>query len=141
MANDILIKIRIDSKGNLLDHSAEQMKKLNRETKENTKRQKKNTEEVKKADKSLKKYNRTRDQYNRKEKGAAQMGMNSTKSFSKMQQNIDGGGGGGGLVRAYALLAANVFALTAAFGVLSRAAQIDTLKEMRGKLEKAEKVF
>ena len=129
MANDILIKIRIDSKGNLLDHSAEQMKKLNEETRRNTRRQKKNTEEVKKAEKAQKKYNRTRDQYNRKEKGAAQMGMNSTKSFSKMQQNIDGGGGGGGLVRAYALLAANVFALTAAFGVLSRAAQIDTLKE------------
>ena len=44
-----------------------------------------------------------------------------------MQQGIDGGGGSGGLVRAYALLAANVFALTAAFGVLSRSAQIDTL--------------
>ena len=50
-----------------------------------------------------------------------------TKNFSKMQQGIDGGGGSGGLVRAYALLAANVFALTAAFGVLSRSAQIDTL--------------
>ena len=57
------------------------------------------------------------------------MGMNTTKSFSKMQQNVDGGGGAGGLVRAYALLAANVFALTAAFGVLSRAAQIDTMVE------------
>ena len=57
------------------------------------------------------------------------MGMNTTKSFSKMQQNVDGGGGAGGLVRAYALLAANVFALTAAFGVLSRSAAIDTLIE------------
>ena len=37
------------------------------------------------------------------------------KTFSKMQQSIDGGGGAGGLVRAYALLAANVFALSAAF--------------------------
>ena len=43
-----------------------------------------------------------------------------------MQQSIDGGGGGG-LVRAYALLAANVFAVTAAFGVLSRSAEIDIL--------------
>ena len=80
-----------------------------------------------KADKSTKKLDKSRDVYNRREKGAAQISSNTTKNFSKMQQGIDGGGGGGGLVRAYALLAANVFALTAAFGVLSRSAQIDTL--------------
>jgi len=79
------------------------------------------------ADKSTKKLDKSRDTYNRREKGAAQISTNATKNFSKMQQGIDGGGGGGGLVRAYALLAANVFALTAAFGVLSRSAQIDTL--------------
>ena len=81
------------------------------------------------ADKSTKKLTKTRDTYNRKEKGAAQISSNQTKNFSKMQQGIDGGGGSGGLVRAYALLAANVFALTAAFGVLSRSAQIDTLTQ------------
>jgi hypothetical protein len=37
------------------------------------------------------------------------------------------GGGSGGLVRAYALLAANVFALTAAFGVLSRGSEVQVL--------------
>ena len=79
------------------------------------------------ADTSTKKLTKTRDNYNRREKGAAQISSNTTKNFSKMQQGIDGGGGSGGLVRAYALLAANVFALTAAFGVLSRSAQIDTL--------------
>ena len=79
------------------------------------------------ADKSTRKLDKSRDVYNRREKGAAQISSNTTKNFSKMQQGIDGGGGGGGLVRAYALLAANVFALTAAFGVLSRSAQIDTL--------------
>ena len=79
------------------------------------------------ADKSTKKLTKSRDAYHRREKGAAQISSNSTKNFSKMQQGIDGGGGSGGLVRAYALLAANVFALTAAFGVLSRSAQIDTL--------------
>ena len=84
---------------------------------------------VKKLDKSTDKLNKRTDTYNRLQKGTAQMGMNTTKSFSKMQQNVDGGGGAGGLVRAYALLAANVFALTAAFGVLSRAAQIDTMVE------------
>ena len=82
-----------------------------------------------KANTSTKKLSKTRDAYNRKEKGAAQISSNSTKNFSKMQQGIDGGGGSGGLVRAYALLAANVFALTAAFGVLSRSAQIDTLTQ------------
>jgi len=82
-----------------------------------------------KANTSTKKLTKTRDTYNRKEKGAAQISSNQTKNFSKMQQGIDGGGGSGGLVRAYALLAANVFALTAAFGVLSRSAQIDTLTQ------------
>ena len=80
-----------------------------------------------KAAKSTKNLEKSRDSYNRREKGAAGISSNSTKNFSKMQQGIDGGGGSGGLVRAYALLAANVFALTAAFGVLSRSAQIDTL--------------
>ena len=80
-----------------------------------------------KADKNTKKLDKSRDAYNRREKGAAGISSNTTKNFSKMQQGIDGGGGSGGLVRAYALLAANVFALTAAFGVLSRSAQIDTL--------------
>ena len=82
-----------------------------------------------KATKSTDKLGKSRDAYNRKEKGAAQISSNATKNFSKMQQGIDGGGGSGGLVRAYALLAANVFALTAAFGVLSRSAQIDTLTQ------------
>ena len=52
-----------------------------------------------------------------------------------MAQGIDGGSGSGGLVRAYALLAANVFALSAAFGILSRSAQIDTLTESMRQLE------
>ena len=82
-----------------------------------------------KANQSTKKLDKSRDAYNRREKGAANISSNATKNFSKMQQGIDGGGGSGGLVRAYALLAANVFALTAAFGVLSRSAQIDTLTQ------------
>ena len=82
-----------------------------------------------KATKSTDRLSKSRDGYHRREKGAAGISSNSTKNFSKMQQGIDGGGGSGGLVRAYALLAANVFALTAAFGVLSRSAQIDTLTQ------------
>jgi len=68
-------------------------------------------------------------------KGTANMSSNVTKNFSKMQQGMEGGGGSGGLVRAYALLAANVFALTAAFGILSRGAQVDTLIQSMEKLE------
>jgi hypothetical protein len=68
-------------------------------------------------------------------KGTANMSSNVSKNFSKMQQGLEGGGGSGGLVRAYALLAANVFALTAAFGILSRGAQVDTLIQSMERLE------
>ena len=88
---------------------------------------KKKTDQLGKSTENL---GRKTDKYNRLTKGTAQLGMNTTKSFSKMQQTVGGdAGGAGGLVRAYALLAANVFALTAAFGFLSRSAQIDTLIE------------
>ena len=65
-----------------------------------------------------------KENYNRQEKGSAGLTSNSTKAFSKMQQGIDGG-----LVPAYATLAANVFAVTAAFGVLQRAAATQQLEE------------
>ena len=64
------------------------------------------------------------DRWSKGNKGVAQAGMNSTKAFSKMNQSMVGGGG---LVGAYATLAANVFALTAAFGVLQRAAAAEQL--------------
>ena len=103
--------------------------------KRTTKDVEKTRKETEKLDKSRNKLSKSTDKYSRREKGAAQMGMNSTKSFSKMQQGIGGEGGSGGLVRAYALLAANVFALSAAFGILSRSAQIDTLVESMERLE------
>ena len=71
-----------------------------------------------KADKTQKNY------YNRQEKGVIGV-ANSTKSFSKMSQTI--GTGSSGLVGAYATLAANVFAATAAFNALRSAAQVETL--------------
>ena len=46
-------------------------------------------------------------------KGAARTSSNATKNFSKMAQGISGG-----LVPAYATLAAQVFAITAAFNFL-----------------------
>ena len=117
----IVIKLIVDDKGQLKKSSAS-AEKLSRSTD--------------KAARSTDKLQKSRDKYSRTEKGVAQISSNSTKNFSKMQQSIGGeGGGSGGLVRAYALLAANVFALTAAFGVLSRAAQVETLIQSIEQLE------
>lgn len=52
---------------------------------------------------------------------------NSTKSFSKLQQTM--GSGSGGVVGAYATLAANVFAVTAAFNALRSAAQMEQVEQ------------
>ena len=84
---------------------------------------------TKQADKAAAATNRAgtaADKYSKKQKGVAQAGMNSTKAFSKMSNQLDGGGG---LVAAYAGLAANIFALTAGFGALSRAAQATQLEK------------
>lgn len=67
-----------------------------------------------------------RDKFNKVEKGVGQTGLSSGKALSKMKQAI--GGGSSGLVGAYAVLAANIFALTAAFGALQRAAQVKQLE-------------
>ena len=64
------------------------------------------------------------DNYNKKQKGAAQATSNSTKAFSKMQQGMTSG-----LVPAYAVLASNVFALSAAFEFLKKAADVKNLQE------------
>ena len=83
---------------------------------------------TKQADKAAAATNRAgaaADKYSKKQKGVAQAGMNSTKAFSKMSGQMEGGGG---LVAAYAGLAANIFALTAGFGALSRASQATQLE-------------
>ena len=61
---------------------------------------------------------------NRNFKGASQQSSNTTKNFSKMAQGITGG-----LVPAYATLAANIFAITAAFRFLQDAANFRILIE------------
>ena len=58
----------------------------------------------------------------RRLKGAAQASANGSKNFSKMAQGITGG-----LVPAYATLAANVFAISAAFNFLRNAADYKLL--------------
>ena len=118
--NKILIDLQIVQKGDKISLVQKQTDQLSKSQDRLTESRKKSTKQT--------------DIYNRREKGAAQISSNSTKNFSKMQQSIDGGGSGG-LVRAYALLAANVFALSAAFGILSRAAQVDTLMESMTQLE------
>ena len=79
---------------------------------------------AKKTAKSVDSATNASDRYMRKQKGVGQAGLSSAKSFSKMQQGIQTG-----LVPAYATLAANVFALTALFGQLSKVASLRLLEE------------
>jgi len=55
-------------------------------------------------------------------KGTSEQSANATKNFSKMSQGISGG-----LVRAYATLAANIFAASAAFNFLRKAADYGSM--------------
>tara|TARA_B100001059_G_scaffold226925_1_gene256035 strand:+ start:6703 stop:10395 length:3693 start_codon:yes stop_codon:yes gene_type:complete len=56
-------------------------------------------------------------------KGVANTSSNATKNFSKMAQ------GTGGLVAAYATLAANIFAISAAYNFLKKAGDLRVLRE------------
>ena len=69
---------------------------------------------------------KSRNRYSKGEKGVAQATANGTKAFSKMRDTMIGGNG---LVAAYATLAASVFAVTALFGVLQRAAAVQQLEQ------------
>ena len=84
-----------------------------------------------KAAKSTEKLSRATDKASKsaagqtkQNKGVAGATSNSTKAFSKMTSGITGG-----LVPAYAVLAANIFALTAAFGALRRASAFEQLEQ------------
>ena len=85
----------------------------------------KNTKSTKKLTKSTKQLEHATGGARRQIHGVARMSSNSTKHFSKMQQGL--GKGSSGLVGAYATLAANVFAATAAFQALRGAAQTEQL--------------
>jgi len=80
---------------------------------------------VERTDAARKKAGKGQDAYNKREKALYQSGLSASKGFSKMNQTI--GGGSSGLVGAYATLAANVFAATAAFQVLKEAAAFENL--------------
>ena len=77
---------------------------------------------AKKAAEGLEKTGKSARTADRNLKGAAQTSANGTKNFSKMAQGISGG-----LVPAYATLAAQVFAVSAAFQFLKSASEIKSL--------------
>lgn len=80
---------------------------------------------AKKAAKSTDEAAKAQGRFNKGQKGVAGATSNGTKAFSKMRSEM---GGSSGVVAAYATFAANVFALTAAFGALQRAAQLKNLE-------------
>ena len=81
-------------------------------------------QDAEKAASSTDKAGTAADNYQKKQKGVGQAGLSSAKSFSKMTTGITSG-----LVPAYATLAANVFALTAAFNFFKRAADVQILEQ------------
>ena len=80
--------------------------------------------QAKQLGKELDKTGTSAHSADRRLKGAAQASSNTTKNFSKMAQGISGG-----LVPAYATLAANIFAIGAAFRFLQSAADFRILTQ------------
>ena len=73
------------------------------------------------ASRGTDKLSKNTKELDRNMKGASKQSANSTKNFSKMSQGM------GGLVGAYATLAAQVFAVSAAFQFLAEASQLKNL--------------
>ena len=114
------IDIIMTSKG--VKMVSKDLEKVNKTTKEVEKSQKKQTETQKKSTKVAK-------DYDKQNKSVFQGNLSSAKSFSKMNQTIGSDSGSSGLVGAYATLAANVFAATAAFNALRSASQVQQLEK------------
>ena len=112
MASEVKIKIKIDDNGSL-SVVAKEANKASKATE--------------KLGTATSKTNKTRSKYHKQEKGVAGATSNSTKGFAKQVQTLNGGSSS--LVGAYATLAAHVFAVTAAFGVLSRNAGFKQLEQ------------
>tara|TARA_Y100000004_G_scaffold93286_1_gene104464 strand:+ start:445 stop:4395 length:3951 start_codon:yes stop_codon:yes gene_type:complete len=100
MANELSVKLTISDNGTL---------KLTEKS-------------AKKLEKALQDTGVSAQTADRQLKGAARTSSNTTKNFSKMAQGVSGG-----LVPAYATLAAQVFAVSAAFQFLSEAANFKNL--------------
>lgn len=113
MANEVKIRIKIDDNGDL--------KVIAKEAKGAA-------DATDKLAKSTDKASKSNNRYHKGAKGVAGLTNNSTKAFSKQNSAIQGGGSSS-LVGAYATLAANVFALSAAFNFLKRAADVSNLEK------------
>tara|TARA_B100000902_G_scaffold13392_1_gene16273 strand:- start:366 stop:5054 length:4689 start_codon:yes stop_codon:yes gene_type:complete len=112
--NTVLIEFQIVQKGKTISVVQKETEKLAKTTDKAAganKRQSKSQEDVIKG-----------------QKGIHQSNLSSAKGFSKMNQML-GSGGSSGLVAAYATLAANVFAASAAFLALRNAAQFEQLQQ------------
>lgn len=121
--SSVLLEVIVEGKNiKLVQRSVEELgdsiNKSSSATEKDTKSKKKN----KKATDDLAAGQKN---FNKGQKGVAGATANGTKAFSKQREAI--GGGSSGLVGAYATLAANIFAATAAFGALQRAAQFEKL--------------
>ena len=98
--NKVQVDVIIDDKGNL----------------------KKVAHNANKAGQGLDQASKASNNYSKGQKGVAGATSNSTKAFAKMS------GGMGGLVGAYATLAANVFAISAAFEFMKSAGNLQVLQ-------------
>jgi hypothetical protein len=111
LANEITFTVKLDDKGSLALV---------------TKQAKKTADSLGKVEAATKKANKSQDHFARGAKGVGQAGLSASKGFSKMRDSMSGSNG---LVSAYAILAANIFAATAAFNALRRAAQVEQLEK------------
>jgi len=84
---------------------------------------KKLREELDNVDQAADQSSKSARTLDRNIKGAANASSNASKNFSKMSQGM------GGLVGVYASLAANLFALSAAFNFMKNAAQVQQLEQ------------
>lgn len=120
MANSkVLIEVIATSKG---------LKVVAKDTEQLVKSTKKLDQSQQQQTKTTQRQTAAHTKYDKQNKSLYQNNLSSAKSFSKMKETMTGGGSSS-LVAAYATLAANVFAATAAFNALKRASEINTLIE------------
>jgi len=115
----VLIEVIATSKG---------LKVVAKDTEQLVKSTKKLDQSQQQQAKATQKQTAAHNKYDKQNKSLYQNNLSSAKSFSKMKETMTGGGSSS-LVAAYATLAANVFAATAAFNALKRASEVNTLIE------------
>jgi len=100
---------------------AGKVKKINLEVELTAKGIKKATKELNELNTAQNKVSKSANALKRANEGVAQRANRSGKDFSRMSQGM------GGLVKAYATVAANVYALSSAFKVLERSADLSSM--------------